>query len=39
MERNDDPNAGGFKRNYSNNFGNRSSNNGGGPNANSNYRN
>lgn len=40
MERNDDHHSGGgFKRNYSNNFGNRSSNNGGAPNANSNYRN
>lgn len=34
MDRNDDHHSGGFKRNYSNNFGNRGSN---GPN--SNYRN
>lgn len=40
IERNDDQHSGGgFKRNYSNNFGNRASNNGGGPNANANYRN
>lgn len=39
MERNDDHHQGGFKRNNSNNFGNRGPNNNGGPNMNTGYRN
>lgn len=39
MERNDDHHSGGFKRNNSNNFGNRGSNNSSGTSTNSGYRN